>query len=128
MSDPVGQFQNEINELDQLSPARYENIFRLYIKDEKFIYNILKRVDIDLSTADPATITTTTLRSEAPWTNISYQLYGTTDLWWLIYLCNKEMFKNPLNLVPGGTKLTVIRTDKIAMVMNEIEQDLKPKV
>lgn len=128
MSDPAGQFQNEINELDQLSPARYENIFRLYVKDEKYIYNILKRVDIDLSTADPATITTTTLRSEAPWTNISYQLYGTTDLWWLVYICNKELFKNPLELVPGGTKLTVIRTDKIAMVMNEIEQDLKPKV
>ena len=44
------------------------------------------KVDIDLNKADPVTFTETTLKTEAPWTNISYQLYGTIDLWWIIYV------------------------------------------
>ena len=128
MSDPLGIFQKDVTDLPLLDPGRYESIFRLYLRDDKYIYNILKRIDIDLSSADPETFTTTTLRSEAPWTNISFQLYGTTNLWWLVYICNKDIISNPVQLVPGGTKLKVIKTYKLRTVINEIEADLEPQV
>lgn len=126
--DSLGLFQNDINDLEQLGPARYENIFRVYSKGEKYIYNLLRRVDIDLSTADPATFLELPLKTEAPWTNISYQLYGTIDLWWLIYICNKDIIRDPLQLIPGGTKLRVIKTEKLQTILNEISSDLKPRV
>lgn len=126
--DTLGSFQNDIEDLEQLGPGRYENIFRVYAKDQKYIYNILRRVDIDLNSADPATFVEVRLKTEAPWTNISYQIYGTVDLWWLIYICNKDIFKTPLHLVPGGTMLRVIKTDKLQAILNEISSDLKPRV
>lgn len=126
--DTLGTFQNDLPDLEQLGPARYENIFRVYAKGEKYIYNILRRVDIDLTQADPATFTETTLKTEAPWTNISYQIYGTIDLWWMVYICNKDIFKNPIQLVPGGTRLRVIKTGKLQAILNEIASDLRPRV
>ena len=126
--DTLGLFQNDIDDLDQLGPARYENIFKVYAKGEKYIYNILRRVDIDLNSADPSTFAEAPLQIESPWTNISYHVYGTVDLWWLIYICNKDIFKNPLQMVPGGTKLRVIKTDKLQSILNEISNDLKPRV
>jgi hypothetical protein len=126
--DSLGLFQNDIDDLEQLGPGRYENIFRVYSKGEKYIYNLLRRVDIDLSTADPATFLELPLKTEAPWTNISYQLYGTIDLWWLVYICNKDIIRDPLQLIPGGTKLRVIKTEKLQTILNEISSDLKPRV
>jgi hypothetical protein len=128
MTDPTGIFQKDIMELPLLDPGRYENIFRLYLKNDKYIYNVLKRVDIDISLADAETFTATSLKSEAPWTNISFQLYGTMDLWWLIYICNKDVVSNPVQLVPGGTTLKVIKSHKLRSIINEIESDLNPQV
>lgn len=128
MTDPAGIFQKDIMELPLLDPGRYENIFRLYLKNDKYIYNVLKRVDIDISQADAETFTVTNLKSEAPWTNISFQLYGTTDLWWLIYICNKDVVSNPVQLVPGGTALKVIKSHKLRTIINEIESDLSPRI
>ncbi len=128
MTEPLGIFQKDIDDLPALDPGRFENIFRIYNKGDKYIYNILKRVNIDLSSADPETFTTSTLRSEAPWTLISHQLYGTMDLWWLIYICNKDIISSPVQLVPGGTPLKVIKAYKLRTLINEIESDLNPKV
>ena len=85
-------------------------------------------MDIDLNSADPSTFAEAPLKIESPWTNISYFVYGTVDLWWLIYICNKDTFKDPLQLVPGGTKLRVIKTSKLQSILNEIANDLKPRV
>jgi hypothetical protein len=126
--DATGEFQNNLEDLENLSSSRYENIFRVFMKDEKYYYNILKRVNIDLSTAASETFTVTKIRFEAPWTNISYQAYGTTDLWWLVYLSNKEQFSNPVDLVPGGTTLKFIKHMYLRSVIDEIETELKPTV
>jgi len=126
--DQLGSFQNDVEGLEQLNPGRYEQIFRVYQKDSKLFYNILRRVDIDMDAIDPQAIVDTTLKTDSPWTNISYHLYGTVDLWWLIYACNKTSFKDPLQIVPGGTKLKVIKTGKLQTVLQEIESDLKPRV
>lgn len=128
MNDQSGMFQNDLMDLPLLEPGRYEKIFRLYNKKDKYIYNILKRVNIDLSNADTETFTTISLRAEAPWTNVSFQVYGTTDLWWIIYICNKNIVNNPVQLVPGGSKLTVIKPYKLRTIINEIESDLEPQV
>ena len=34
--DAIGAFQNDVEELEQLAATRYENIFRMFIKKEKY--------------------------------------------------------------------------------------------
>lgn len=126
--DATGDFQNNIDDLDNLTSGRYENIFRLFMKDDKYYYNILRRVNINLSDAASETYTVSKLRFETPWTTISYRAYGTTDLWWLIYLSNKDVVSNPVDLVPGGTTLKIIKHLYLRSVIDEIESELKPTV
>ena len=40
----IGQYQNQVPELEQLADGRYENIFKLFIKNNKYIYNIIKGI------------------------------------------------------------------------------------
>lgn len=126
--DAAGAYQNEIDELENISDTRYENIFRMFYKQEKYFYNILKRVNIDLSTADPTSFTTIKLRGEVAWTVLADKVYGTTDLWWLIYLVNRNKTPNPVQIIPGGTELLVIRPLYVRDILNEIGSDLNPSV
>lgn len=126
--DAEGIFQNSIDELDNLDSGRFENIFRVFLKSEKYFYNILRTINIDLSDADPNTYSVSSLKVESSWTNISYRTYGTTDLWWVIYITNKDKFNNPVQLVPGGTELRIVKTTFLRSIVDEINQELKPKI
>ena len=126
--DAQGAYHNEISELESINDARYENIFKLYIKEGKYIYNILRQVNIDMSTADPQTYDQTIIKFDMPWTAISFRVYSTTELWWLLYLSNKNTIKTPLELVPGGTKLNIIKPQYLRDIVDEITQELKPRV
>lgn len=125
--DATGEFQNAIPDLDNLSQTRYENIFRIFTRSGKYVYNILKTINIDLLTASPETYTTTTTRFETSWTNLSYQAYGTIDMWWLIYIINKSVTANPVQLVPGGTSLKFIKPESLKEVLEQISLQLNPK-
>ena len=124
--DATGAFQNDVEELETLAETRYENIFRMFIKNEKYFFNILKKVDLDLRDADPSTYETIKTKSDAPWTSISNQIYGTMDLWWLIYTINQDKVNNPVELVPGGTQLVVITPLYVRNVLDQISTDLNP--
>lgn len=126
--DAPGEFRKNIDDLEAIESGQYDNIFRMFIKDKKYYYNILKRVNIDLTTANPEVFEQTKIRFETPWTTISYRAYGTTSLWWLIYLSNPGAVKNPLELIPGGTPLKVIKPAYLRNILDEIEQELTPNV
>ena len=125
--DATGAFQNSIDELENISSTRYENIFRLFTKQGKYIYNILRSINIDLNNASPDTYTISSTQFETSWTNISYQAYGTPELWWLIYITNKNVINNPVQLVPGGVPLRFIKPDKLKDVLDQITIQLNPK-
>lgn len=125
--DAEGAFQNTIPEMVNLPLTRYENIFRVFKKSDKYVYNILRTVNLDLGTASPDSYSTTSIRYETSWTNLSYQAYGVTDLWWLIYITNKTLFTNPVQLIPGGTQIRFIKPDKIQAVLEQISNQLQPK-
>lgn len=126
--DAAGAYHNEIPDLESINDGRYENIFKMYTKDDKYIYNILHQVTLDISTADPQTFDQVTIKFDMPWTAISYRVYNTTELWWLIYIVNKNAIKTPLELVPGGTKLNVVRPLYLRDIVDEINRELKPRI
>jgi len=95
--------QNDIPTLEKLDNTRYENIFNVYTTnktatDVYYFYNILNKVNIPTD-IDPTLIGAFTLNRKLPWTTFSYKLYGTTNLWWLLFLINKP--KNIFYAEPG---------------------------
>lgn len=87
-----GTLQNDISTLPNLDNNRYENIFKLYIADKGansmyYYYNITNKVSIPQD-IDPNLISNITLNRKLPWTTFSFKLYGTTHLWWLLFLLN----------------------------------------
>ena len=97
-----GAKRNQVEELEGLSHNLYENIFNVGLvnNDDKsfYTYNLLNKV-IFPETLDSNVIDEITLTSDKPWTMLSFQLYSTIELWWVVYLLNKPdyIFKAKAN-------------------------------
>ena len=97
-----GTTQNQVEELNTLSSELYENIFNVNLVDNSdsnfYFYNLLNKVTFPDNISDEF-IEETTLLSDKPWTALSYELYGTIQLWWSVYLLNKPdyIFKAQAN-------------------------------
>jgi hypothetical protein len=119
-----GQYQNFIEELPSLQPYRYENIFKLYQTEEGkfYFYNILKTIqspkDLNNTIFDVAI-----LPPSVPLTTLSYNLYGTTYLWWLICLIND--IKTPFDPSLSGKSLKIIKREYIKPILDNIQQQLQ---
>lgn len=119
-----GQYQNYIPELPGLELYRYENIFKVFTTNDKnfYYYNIIKNIkiprDISNDVFDVVTYTQGT-----PLTTLSYQIYGTTYLWWLICLVNG--IQNPFDQNNIGKQLKVIKKQYLKPVLNSIKQQLQ---
>ena len=119
-----GKYQNNIDELPELELYRYENIFKVYKAGSKdfFYYNILKKITLpdDLNNTYFDFIV---LNKNTPLTTISYEIYGTTYLWWLILVVNK--IDNPVKSLPVGKKIRFIKNKFIKDVIDNIKNQLQ---
>jgi hypothetical protein len=108
--DQKGQYQSEIDELDNLSIIDYERIFKLFIKSENdkdyYFYNILKKIEFPV--LDEEYLGYYEVKSNTPLTKISYDIYDDIKSWWLIYLMNKDAFTGIPFVIKGGTTLKYI--------------------
>lgn len=116
----LGLFQNDIPDLPVLSPIKYENIFKVYTVsrglNNYYFYNILKKIQLP-ETIDTSYVNTVTLNKDLPWTALSYGLYGTQELWWLIV-----MLTNPSNifLAEAGTRITFFTPQIAKTILDNI--------
>jgi len=115
-----GSKQNEIDELTSLSNDMYENIFKVNLIDTKgndlYFYNLLNKVVFPENISDDI-VDTITIQSDLPWTTLSFQLYGTINLWWTVYLLNKPdyIFK-----AQASTEYQYIRPGAMKAVLQQI--------
>jgi len=120
------RYQNDIPELDVLDNSRYENLFRVYNVEDSpknfYYYNITKGVKIDPDNIDPAYIYNITIDRDVPWTTLSYKLYNTIYLWWIIKIINPD---TDLFIVKSGTELKLIRPEFIDQVLELIQSQIK---
>ena len=119
-----GEYQNKINELPTLETFRYENIFKVYNTGEKdfYYYNILKTITLP-DEIDGSFLDTLTMNRETPLTTLSFQIYGTMHLWWLICIVNG--IKNPVNQLPIGKEIKYVKKTFIKEVINNIMSQLQ---
>lgn len=113
-----GKAQNEITDLATLSRNLYENIFNVNLIEDNnvYFYNLLNKVIFPDDISDEFT-DKITLMSDKPWTMLSFQLYGTINLWWTVYLLNKPdyIFKAQAN-----NTYKFIKSKYITSVLNRI--------
>lgn len=119
----LGQKQNDISTLPTINNMRYENIFSLYqtAKGSQYFYNVLNSIEFP-DNLDKNLFTTLIISKEMPWTIISYNAYGTIDLWWLIVLTND--IQNPL-ILPKDTTLKILQPQYVSSVLNQLVQLLQ---
>jgi len=113
-----GKAQNEITDLATLSRNLYENIFNVNLIEDNnvYFYNLLNKVIFPDDISDEFT-DEITLMCDKPWTMLSFQLYGTINLWWTVYLLNKPdyIFKAQAN-----NTYKFIKSKYITSVLNRI--------
>jgi len=109
--------QNSIYNLPRLNSTKYENIFNIYTDvDNKYYYNLLQTIAFPDNLPNSFFIQYVVGNQDA-WSLISYKMYNTIDLWWIILLANA--ITNPLEpLIPG----TVLKIPNAAIVQDVLAQ------
>jgi len=108
------------------NPERYENIFNMYeLTNENgnnyVFYNILSKVSIPTN-LDESVFDRYIVDAEMPLTTLSFKLYKTQHLWWLIMAVNN--LKNPVKLIKSGSVIKVIKIDYLDIIFNAIKQKI----
>jgi len=123
--NPIGLSQNSVTDLPSLERTRYENIFKVFklLKDADnsyYFYNINNKVMIP-EDLDDNIFNVITPNVNTAWTTLSFRLYGTIDLWWLIFIINrpKDIF-----LAESGVSYRYINPGFINDVLTNIEQQI----
>jgi len=120
-----GTYQNYNSNLPNLQLYRYENIFKTYQTNDKnkdYFYNIVKKIFVPNDINNNAFFTTV-YQANTPLTTLSYQIYGTTYLWWLICIVNN--IQNPFDPALSGKTLKIIKPNYINFVLTTISQQLQ---
>lgn len=120
MPDPLNQ--NDITSLPKLNAYNYENLFRVYrdSEDNPYYYNILNSIALP-DDLDPNIYYEFVVPGPfIPWTVLSYRIYGTIKLWWIICLANKII--NPITFPVNGSKLKIIRPEYVREILSTIKQ------
>lgn len=105
---------------------RYENIFNLYKLDTDngdtyYFYNILNKVTLPAN-LDESVFSYIRIEGEMPLTDISFKVYGTQYLWWLILLANN--IRNPIKQISPGSVIKVIKVEYLDAVFASIKDKI----
>ena len=115
---------NQIPQLPKLPSNRYENIFNVYTveKDNKnfYFYNINNKIQLPV-VIDSNYLNTIILDRSLPWTTLSYNLYGTMNLWYLIYMLNHRD-SAPSFTSNLGDSLVYIKPRFIDTIVNSLNE------
>ena len=113
--------QNNLTELVELDTFRYENLFNVYQNEnEQYFYNLLAKVNFPQEISDEYYTTFTVGNDSIPYTLISYKVYNTISLWWLI--CAVNHITNPIDFPAPNTQLKILKTQYVRNVLQSIKQ------
>lgn len=125
-----GVKQNKIGDLaiGELSRNVYENIFNVNLINKEsgsfstshYFYNTLNKVSVP-EDINSEIIDTITLNYDTAWTTLSYKVYNTIELWWLIVLLNKPKY---IFMAKGGTEYTIIKPGAVRDILIQINSEL----
>jgi len=96
----------------------FENFFQIYT-DRKGNHSFNLNSTIYLSFSDDSVQHYMT-KTDLFWTTISYNIYGTTRLAWLLMKLNDVKPQNMFDIVKAATDVKYITGEALTLVMNEV--------
>tara|TARA_R100000908_G_C3732030_1_gene131092 strand:+ start:364 stop:741 length:378 start_codon:yes stop_codon:yes gene_type:complete len=119
----TGTKQNNITELNKLSDELYESIFNVNLienKDKSFyFYNTLEKV-IFPEFINTEVFDIKTLDTDTSWTNLSFKIYETISLWWVIFLLNNPTY---VFKAKAGRTYKFIKPEYISNVLTRLNSN-----
>ena len=113
--------RNNIDSLNNLPDVSYENMFRVYIDDNYYAYNVIRSIKVPADLGEEF-FTYNRISGNLTWTQLSMRIYGTIRLWWLLCVTNKIM--NPVILPKAGLVIKVIKPEYIKDIMTAIHKQI----
>lgn len=111
-------YQNSISDLPRLRKENYENIFNVYTDEEdRYFYNLLQTVVIP-SNLPENFYDNYVITYGDTWPFISYKIYNTPNLWWLITSVNN--IDNPTIQPEISTQIKVLKTRYASLILSQI--------
>ena len=111
----------DIPEVPSTGEYDYEQIFNMYMEDNYYVYNIIKTIKFP-SNLDTDMFDYVRINGKIAWTQISFDIYGTIKLWWLLCTVNKIL--NPVLLPDPGMIIKAIKPTHISTVLTQIKNQL----
>jgi hypothetical protein len=115
---------NEISNLPKIPSTRYENIFNVYtfVKEDKdfYFYNLNNKVQLPVN-VDNNYLNTIVLDRTLPWTTLAYRVYGDMNLWFILYIMNKQS-STPSFTANIGESLIYIKPEFISAVLSKLNE------
>ena len=94
-----------------------EHFFTVHEDNGKYKYNLNETLYID---APDAECSHYVLKHDLFWTTISYNIYGTTRLAWLLMKLNNVKAKDMFAIVRAGQSVKYIKKDTVQSVIDTI--------
>lgn len=103
---------------------RYEKIFNVYEVTNEYankyvIYNILNKISLP-NNLNKNYIIKYSVTGLMPLTTLSYNIYGSIHLWWLILMLNKKI--NPVTLIQPGSIIDVINPEYLPTLLGSLQK------
>lgn len=100
----------------------YANLFDVINKGEKSYFNLCKNINFkNLDYLSTELFTIYEVKENDTWTGISYKIYNTIDLWWLI--CKFNEVKNPFDELTVGRILRIPSDELVEIIINAIQNN-----
>ena len=111
-------YQNQISELERLTEEKYENIFNVYLdEDNRYYYNLLETINFPENLPD-AFFTQYDVQPGDTLPLVSYKMFGTINIWWVIALANN--INNPVEGLKTGTPIKIPNLNIIREIIKQI--------
>ena len=112
--------QNQIKDLTKLKNENFENIFNVYqTENGLYYYNLLQTIEFPQN-LPPTFFKPYTIAYGDTWPFISFKVYGSPNLWWVILLANNIL--NPLKKIPTGTQILTPVVEVVREVLTQINR------
>lgn len=110
---------SDLEQLLDLKTTDFENTLNVYQdKNNNWLYNLNQSTTLSV---DESLILTYTCQYDSHWPLISYNLYGTTRLAWMLYKLNDININNIFKPILAGDKIKYIQKSFIRTIINSLQ-------
>ena len=98
----------------------FDNFFNVYQdKDSNYYYNLNSTIYIDIP---ESRLLTYVCQHDIHWPTISYNLYGTTRLAWVLMKINKITSDLSFKIIPAGSKIKYLDKSDITTIIEKFTE------